>query len=130
MKKIIWYQEGTCLLCLSYLYNNLNNNWFINEIFFFKVQQCKLTIDTTRNIVAYGSVFPLDEPIHGVPLGPMNLYVSIDVAIKEYVLHPTSCESLNIKQAIESHVAWPWHFVVTNDEVLLCEFLTNMWKKL
>ncbi|XP_070676317.1 uncharacterized protein [Malus domestica] len=82
-----------------------------------KVQQCKLAIDTASNIVAYGSVIPLDGPIHGVPLGPMNLRVSIDVAIKEDALLPIpSCEAVNIKQAIGSHVAWPRHLVVTNDE--------------
>ncbi|RXI07979.1 hypothetical protein DVH24_014545 [Malus domestica] len=79
--------------------------------------KCKLAIDTASNIVAYGSVIPLDRPIHGVPLGPMNLHVSIDVAIKEDVLLPIpSCEAVNIKQAIGSHVAWPRHLVVTNDE--------------
>ncbi|CAN6695440.1 unnamed protein product [Malus baccata var. baccata] len=82
-----------------------------------KYFKCKLAIDTASNIVAYGSVIPLDGPIHGVPLGPMNLRVSIDVAIKEDALLPIpSCEAVNIKQAIGSHVAWPRHLVVTNDE--------------
>ncbi|KAM1734715.1 hypothetical protein ACFX11_020150 [Malus domestica] len=81
------------------------------------IKKCKLAIDTASNIVAYGSVIPLDGPIHGVPLGPMNLRVSIDVAIKEDALLPIpSCEAVNIKQAIGSHVAWPRHLVVKNDE--------------
>ncbi|PRQ36356.1 putative Ulp1 protease family catalytic domain-containing protein [Rosa chinensis] len=92
-----------------------------------KGKKCKLAVDTKDNIVAMGTVIMLDGLIHGVPLGAENIYISIDVPIKEDANLPIpneSAEIFTVKQATGTHVAWPRHLVLMSHE----ENSMSTWK--
>ncbi|KAL8107213.1 hypothetical protein AgCh_023866 [Apium graveolens] len=74
-------------------------------------QSCELSVDNIKNKVAFGMIFddPVNSIVHGVPMQPGHIRVSVDGAIQEDVLLsvPIEGELETVRQAIGSTVSWP-----------------------
>ncbi|XP_073051647.1 uncharacterized protein [Primulina eburnea] len=85
-------------------------------------KQVALTVEGSKNIVAYGTVVCVkgeDKMIHGVPLPHNCIRVSIDEAVDKstplLVPIPSECETIG--DAVGTLVVWPEHFIVKSNEV-------------
>ncbi|XP_063940205.1 uncharacterized protein LOC135152587 [Daucus carota subsp. sativus] len=76
-------------------------------------RKCELAVDNIDNKVAFGVVFDeedgLSTSVHGVPLQPGFVRVSVDGSIQDDALVPVPVigEIETVHQAIGSHLAWP-----------------------
>ena len=73
---------------------------------------CELSVENIENKVAFGTVFNdnnLNLVVHGVPLKPGHVRVSVDGHIQPdaVVLVPVPGEIELVREAVGSHVAWP-----------------------
>lgn len=80
-----------------------------------------LTLESKANIVAYGTIVHVNvvgKLLHGVPLPMDCMHVSIDKAVDRLAHLPFSIpnECDTVGDAIGTHVAWPAHLVVMQDE--------------
>lgn len=79
-----------------------------------------LALGNINNVVASGFLLEndgLQSTVHGIPLGDDNVRVSIDVAIVDVaLLIKIRNDLITIKQAVGSHVPWPRHLVIINEE--------------
>ncbi|XP_075481159.1 uncharacterized protein LOC142521870 [Primulina tabacum] len=87
-----------------------------------KGEQVALTLEGSRNIVAYGTVVCVkgeDKLILGVPLPHNCIRVSIDEAVDKStplpVPIPSECETIG--DAVGTLVAWPEHLTLKSNEV-------------
>ena len=77
---------------------------------------CELSVDNIENKVAFGTVFDddaLNTVVHGVPLKPGYVRVSVDGHIQPNALvHvPVPGEIELVREAVGSHVAWPRNLI-------------------
>ncbi|KAL8120743.1 hypothetical protein AgCh_017791 [Apium graveolens] len=74
-------------------------------------RSCELSVDQIKNKVAFGMIFdyPLNSLVHGVPMQPVNVRVSVDGAIHVDALLPMPIEGEleTVRQTIGSTVSWP-----------------------
>ncbi|XP_073034989.1 uncharacterized protein [Primulina eburnea] len=84
-------------------------------------KQVALTLEGSKNIVAYGTVVCVkgeDKLIHGVPLPHNCIRVSIDEAVDKStplpVPIPSECETIG--DAVGTFVVWPEHLIVKSNE--------------
>lgn len=81
-------------------------------------QSCELAVDNIENKVAFGVVFDegdgKSKSVHGVPLQPGCLRVSVDGSIKPDALVPVPIdgEIEKVHQAVGSHLAWPHDLII------------------
>lgn len=74
-------------------------------------------MDIIDNKVAFGMVFSeaaMGKLVHGVPLQPGHVRVSVDGIIKEdaWVPVPIIGEIETVRQAVGSHLAWPQDLII------------------
>ncbi|XP_075507617.1 uncharacterized protein LOC142544458 [Primulina tabacum] len=82
-----------------------------------------LALESRTNIVAYGTIVHVnadDKLFHGVPSPITCMHVSIDNAVEKlaHLPFPIPNECDTVGDAVGTHVAWPAHFVVIQDEKL------------
>ncbi|XP_075497743.1 uncharacterized protein LOC142534979 [Primulina tabacum] len=82
-----------------------------------------LALESRTNIVAYGTIVHVnadDKLFHGVPSPITCMHVSIDNAVEKlaHLSFPIPNECDTVGDAVGTHVAWPAHFVVIQDEKL------------
>ncbi|KAL8118102.1 hypothetical protein AgCh_015854 [Apium graveolens] len=81
-------------------------------------QSCELALDCIENKVAFGTVFDdheeMNVSVHGVPLKPGHVRVSVDGHIQPEasVPVPIPSEIEVVRQAVGSHVAWPRELII------------------
>ncbi|XP_073017546.1 uncharacterized protein [Primulina eburnea] len=92
----------------------------LENLMFYR-RQVALTLEGSRNIVAFGTVVCVngqDKLIHGVPLPHNCIRVSIDEAVDKStplaIPIPSECETIG--DAVATLVAWPGHWTVKPDE--------------
>ena len=74
-------------------------------------------MDTIENKVAFGTIFDDDDSVnvsvHGVPLKPGHVRVSVDGHIQPDALVPVPVpgEIEQVREAVGSHVAWPRNLI-------------------
>lgn len=74
-------------------------------------------METLENKVAFGTVFDDEEmnvSVHGVPLKPGHVRVSVDGHIKPDALVPVPIagEIQKVSEAVGSHLAWPRDLII------------------
>ncbi|XP_075481234.1 uncharacterized protein LOC142521947 [Primulina tabacum] len=82
-----------------------------------------LALESRTNIVAYGTIVHVnadDKLFHGVPSPITCMHVSIDNDVDKlaHLPFPIPNECDTVGDAVGTHVAWPAHFVVIQDEKL------------
>lgn len=81
-------------------------------------KKCELAVNNLDNKVAFGVALPphgnFDEKIHGKPMPPGCLRVSVEGFIKEdaRIPVPVPGEIETVVQAVGSYVAWPEEFII------------------
>ncbi|XP_074342737.1 uncharacterized protein LOC141680400 [Apium graveolens] len=81
-------------------------------------QSCELALDCIENKVAFGTVFDdheeMNVSVHGVPLKPGHVRVSVDGHIQPEASVPVPIpgEIEVVRQAVGSHVAWPRELII------------------
>ncbi|XP_042406912.1 uncharacterized protein LOC121996847 isoform X1 [Zingiber officinale] len=80
-----------------------------------------LTLESSTNIVAHGTIVCGNESnkmLHGVPFPNNCMRVSIDEAVEKSapLPYPIPSEFEVIGDAVGTHVAWPKHLIVNQDE--------------
>ncbi|KAL8135328.1 hypothetical protein AgCh_010117 [Apium graveolens] len=74
-------------------------------------RSCELSVDNIKNKVAFDTIFddPVNSVVHGVPMQPGHVRVSVDGAIQADALLPMPIEGEleTVRQAIGSTVSWP-----------------------
>ncbi|KAL8132165.1 hypothetical protein AgCh_007888 [Apium graveolens] len=87
-------------------------------------RNCELAVDSIDNKVSYSVAFPHEEvmsnKIHGRPMQPGCLRVSVDGSIKPDALLPVPIAGKMemVSQAVGSHVAWPQNLIIFPTEVI------------
>lgn len=80
-----------------------------------------MALGTSTNVVATGLYFEKVGPndtLHCKPLGENNVRVSVNVMYSPDCNLPIpNAEMTTLKDAYQSHVAWPKKFVLLEDEV-------------
>ena len=77
---------------------------------------CELSVENIENKVAFGTVFNdnnLNLVVHGVPLKPGHVRVSVDGHIQPDAVVPVPVpgEIELVREAVGSHVAWPRNLI-------------------
>ncbi|KAL8105256.1 hypothetical protein AgCh_029157 [Apium graveolens] len=84
-------------------------------------RSCELSVDNIKNKVAFGSIFddPMNSVVHGVPMQPEHVRVSMDGAIQADSLLPLPIEGEleTVRQAIGSTVSWPQDLITVASPV-------------
>ncbi|KAL8459177.1 hypothetical protein ACS0TY_036592 [Phlomoides rotata] len=80
-----------------------------------KVKSVALILESGKNIVAYGTIIKVDDP-----LVPKNcMCISIEKAEDKSAILPfPTGDCLTIDDAIGSHVTWPMHLMKLHDQVI------------
>lgn len=89
-----------------------------------------MTLESSTNIFANGTIISVnasDKLLHGVPFPKNCMRVSIDEALEKstHLPYPIPSECELIGEAVGTHVAWPKHLIVKQDELyfkLNCQF--------
>lgn len=80
-------------------------------------------MESIDNIVAHGSMFEKvsnEETVHMVPLGELNMRVSVDFVIIPNALLPVPvpiADLTSVGEAVGCLVAWPKNLILVDDEV-------------
>ncbi|XP_042378840.1 uncharacterized protein LOC121971582 isoform X2 [Zingiber officinale] len=86
-----------------------------------------LILESSTNVVAYGTIVCINEPnkmLHGVSFPKNCMRVSIDEAVDKSrpLPYPIPSECEVIGDVIGTHVAWPQHLIVKQDEFTKAEY--------
>lgn len=90
-----------------------------------------MAVESLENKVAFGMVFPSDgemsNKIHGKPMPPGCVRVSVDGCLKPDALIPVPVEGEmeTVSQAVGSHVAWPENLIAFPTPVV-CIHVLNL----